>query len=85
MRKNCPKCTTALEATPKRTVTLAGAQVTVVQVCCPGCGFDYGEDYDVVSIVSDPIAWQERRRQQQRACQQRHLQKLRAAFRAARG
>lgn len=85
INQQCPKCYDVLERTPKRTIQLAGAQVTVLSVCCPGCGRTYDDDYDVQPIVSDPVAWAERRRQQQRASQQRHLKKLRAAFRAARG
>lgn len=83
MRHTCSKCYTVLERTPVREVTLESARVTVLSVRCPCCERTYDDDYDVEAVVSDPTLWQERRREQQRASQQRHLNKLRTAFRSS--
>lgn len=83
MRTDCFKCYTRLERTPVREVKLEGAHVAVVHVTCPCCGRDYGEDYDVQAVTSDPALRRDRRLAQQHASKQRYFQKLRAAFRAS--
>lgn len=76
MRTDCFKCYSILERTPVRTVDLSSglAKVGVVRVRCPGCGKDFGEDYDVHPVASDPAASRERRLARQRAGKQRYLQ-----------
>lgn len=46
-------CQTPLVNTVKRTLERAGTQITVVDVCCPKCGWHY-EDYEIVSPQSKP-------------------------------
>jgi hypothetical protein len=77
MRRDCSKCYSKLESTPVRDVALVGARVAALRYRCPGCGKDYGEDYVVVDCPTHPAARVERAREQDRARQQRYLNKPR--------